>query len=256
MFFLLSKTLDLALDPLWWALGPLSLGVLLLARGKRRRLALGLCAWGFVVLLLACLPAVADRLEAGLEAEAPNTMQSDVTYDVVVLLGGVVNPSGSLPGAPALNDNVERLTVTRTLLATDRARVAILSGGEYGVAGLPTEAEYLAQQLVEWGVPRERLILEDKAKNTRENAVFVKALVEQKGFKSVLVVTSAFHMPRAAGCFRAAGLQADFLPVDYRMLDPSRDSHVLPRGDYLHTTSAVVRERVGALVYWVLGYAK
>lgn len=84
------------------------------------------------------------------------------------------------------------------------------------MSGLPTEAEFLASQLVEWGVPREQMI-EDQALNTRQNALFTQAIVEQQGLSSLLVVTSAFHLPRAMGCFRAVGLQVDGLPVDYRV---------------------------------------
>jgi uncharacterized SAM-binding protein YcdF (DUF218 family) len=72
----------------------------------------------------------------------------------------------------------------------------------------------------------------------------------------VLVVTSAFHVPRAAGCFRAAGVEADFLPVDYRIRDPGEDQHWLPRAEYLTQTSRALRELLGRLVYRVLGYTK
>ena len=71
-----------------------------------------------------------------------------------------------------------------------------------------------------------------------------------------VLVTSAFHVPRAQGCFRAAEVEADFLPVDYRMRDPARNPHWLPRASVLADTAAVVRERFGFLVYRVMGYAR
>jgi uncharacterized SAM-binding protein YcdF (DUF218 family) len=231
-------------------------GVGLLATGRRRALGLGLALTGLGILFLAALPAVADGLRLGLEAEALDTSRPDVVYDAVVLLGGVVSPEGAAPDQPAWNDNVERLTVTRDLLAAGRARAVIVSGGSYGIPGLPTEAEYLRRQLVAWGVAPERVVLEDRALNTRENAVFTGAIVKARGWRSLLVVTSAFHVPRARGCFVAAGLEADYLPVDYRMRDPGRDSHWLPRASNFAETAAVVRERFGYLVYRVMGYAK
>lgn len=256
MFFWLSKTLDLLAEPLWWALGGVLAGLVVLARGRRRGLGLGLGLGGLAVLVVASLPAVANRLEAALESTAQQTMRPGVTYDAVVLLGGVSSSRGALPTEPAWNDSIERLTVTRTLLATGRARKVIVSGGSLGVPGLPTEAEFLASQLVEWGVPREQIILEDQALNTRQNALFTQAIVEQQGLSSLLVVTSAFHLPRAMGCFRAVGLKVDGLPVDYRVRNPGRDPNVLPRAEYLWNTSRVVREWVGARVYWLLGYAR
>ncbi len=256
MFFLLSKTLDVLADPLWWGLGPALAGVALLWRGARRRLGAGLAFGGLGVLLLFSLPAVSNRLWASLEADAPRTVREGAAYDVVVLLGGLVSPLGTRPGEPAWNDNVERLLATRALLVSGRAKVAVVSGGGYGIAGLDTEAAYLAAELEALGVEKERLVVEATALNTRENAVEVGRLMQERGFSSALVVTSAFHMRRAMGCFRAAGVQADALPVDYRMLEPSRDPHVMPRAEYLRQSASAVREYVGRVVYRLAGYSK
>jgi uncharacterized SAM-binding protein YcdF (DUF218 family) len=256
MFFFLSKTLDLLVDPAWWALGLTLAGVALLARGARRRLGLGLALSGVGVLGAFASPAVANRLWRSLEAGAEDTLRAGVTYDAVVLLGGVGDPLGATAEEPAWNGNVERLTKTYELLATGRARVAVVSGGSYGVDGLPTEAELLARQLRAWGIASERILLEDRALNTRENATFTRALLEAKGLSTVLIVTSAFHLPRAAGCFRAAGVTCDALAVDYRLRSLSRDTHVLPRAEYLADSAKALREWLGRLVYAVMGYSR
>ena len=255
MFFLLSKLLDIVIDPLWWSVPPVLLGVVLLAKGRRRRLALGLVTFGLTVLLLACLPVVSNRLWGALEDGVVSTMKEGVTYDAVVLLGGVVSPQGSLRDAPSWNDNIERLLEVRTLLLTGRAKVAVVSGGKLG-GELRTEAEYLAAELEALGVPKDQVLVEPAANNTRENATESKRLLEGLGAKQVLLVTSAFHMPRSVGCFRAVGLEADVLPVDYRMRDPSLEAHVLPRGEYLSQTTRALREWLGRAVYRVLGYTK
>ena len=255
VFFILSKLLDIVIDPLWWSGVPSVVGVVLLARGKRRRLAMGLTTFGLGALFLCATPAVSNRLWAGLEEDVVSTMEEGVTYDAVVLLGGVVSPAGSLPNAPAWNDNVERLLEVRQLLMTGRARVAIVSGGKLG-GELRTEADYLAEELMLLGVPKEQVVIERKANNTRENATQSKLLLEELGAKKVLLVTSAFHMPRAVGCFRAVGLEADVLPVDYRLRNPALDPHVAPRGEYLSQSTRAFREWFGRLVYRALGYTK
>jgi len=254
VFFVLSKLLDVIVDPFWWAFVPTVVGVLLLVRGKRRRLALGSVSLGLGVLFVFSLPPVANRLWASLERDAPNTLRP-VTYDAVVLLGGVVSPPGSLPDDPAWNDNVERLLAVRQLLVEDRAKVAIVTGGALS-PGLRTEAEYLREELVKLGVASERVLVEDKANNTRENATLTRPMLERLGAHDVLVVTSAFHASRALGCFTAAGLTVDVLPVDYRLRDPSSDPHLVPRGDYFTTSSRALREWLGRLVYRVMGYTK
>ncbi len=255
MFFVLSKLLDVAIDPVWWCVGFLSLAAWLSRHERRRRVAVTLFACGLGVLLLAALPSVSNRLWWGLEAGAQKTMRDDVTYDAVVLLGGVVTPQGSLREDPALNESIERLLAVRELLSSGRAKVAVLSGGSLG-GGLRTEAEYLALQLKLLGVKDEQLILEDRANNTRENATLSKPLLEARGAKTVLIVTSAFHMPRAVGCFRAAGLDVDTLPVDWRIREPAADTHVMPRGEYVMQTTRALREWLGRLVYAAMGYSK
>lgn len=255
MFFILSKLLDLVVDPYWWSALPTLAGVLLLVRGARRRLALALVGVGLSVLFLGCLPWVSNRLWASLERGVVPTMKEGVTYDAVVLLGGVVSPQGSLRDEPAWNDNIERLLEVRQVLATGRAKVAIVSGGPLG-GELRTEADYLARELVLLGVPGEQVLVEPKATNTRENATQSKRLLEQLGAHRVLLVTSAFHMPRSVGCFRAVGLEVDVLPVDYRMRDVSADPHLLPRGEYFAQSSRAVREWFGRAVYRVVGYTR
>lgn len=254
MFFVLSKTLDVLLDPWWWVGLPSVLGVLSFLRGWKRRGAL-LAATGLVLFLALSLPAVSNRLWHSMEADAVSTMRPDVTYDVVVLLGGTVAAFGATPDTVSWGDNVERLTVTFDLLRSGKARHVIVSGGQLR-EGLPTEADYLARQLEAWGIEQERILIEPEARNTVENAEKSKALITARGFSSVLMLTSAFHMPRAQGCFRAVGLEPDVLPVDFRMRAPEADGHWLPRAGYFGDSAAALRELFGRLTYRLTGKAR
>jgi uncharacterized SAM-binding protein YcdF (DUF218 family) len=255
VFFVLSRLLDIVIDPLCFGGVPALLGGVLLALGRRRAVSLAMLFGGLGAVFLCALPLVSNRLWGWLESGATKTERPGVVYDAVVLLGGTVSPSGSLTNEPAWNDNVERLLEVRQLLVTGRAKVAIVTGGPMK-DGLRTEAEYLQEELVRLGVPKEQVVVESKALNTKENALESKKLLEGLGAKSVLVVTSAYHLQRAAGCFRAAGVEADFLPVDFRLRDPAEDPHWLPRADYLSQTSRALRELLGRLVYRVLGYTR
>jgi uncharacterized SAM-binding protein YcdF (DUF218 family) len=253
VFFALSKLLDVAFDPVWWALAAMLAGLVL--RARTPRVAVGSLVGGFAVLLLLSSPVVVDRMMAGLESSALNTYRPEVTYDVVVLLGGVVDVSGSTREQPAYGQNVDRLTRVFELLRQDKAKRVIISGGRL-TEGLPTEAAFLQQQLIAWGIAPERIVAESSSMNTHENAVKSAALIRADQAQSVLLVTSAFHMPRAAGCFTAAGVTFDSLPVDYRMRDASRDGSMLPRAEYLGEATRVLRELVGRVVYRVLGYSR
>ena len=262
MFFVLSKLLDVFLSPYTW-------GILLLAvavpwrrprrasRWKLRRLA-GLV--GLAVLLFFSLDPISNHLLYRLEHMTASTYDPDVTYDVVILLGGLGDERVAMEtGQPAFNDNVERLIATHRLLADGRARFAIVSGGpENAELAEYSEAHVLARQLAAWGIDPSVVILEDQARNTRENAVYSQRIVEERGFQKVLVVTSAFHMRRAAECFEAVGMKVDRLAVDFRAhrADGPGSSSWLPRVAHLAHSTATIREMAGLWIYRFQGYAK
>jgi uncharacterized SAM-binding protein YcdF (DUF218 family) len=90
------------------------------------------------------------------------------------------------------------------------------------------------------GIGEERLIFESKSTTTFENAVFARALIKPKGEERWLLVTSAWHMPRALGCFRKAGLGVLPWPVERREPSPG-------------VRRMAEREWLKLLAYWVLG---
>jgi uncharacterized SAM-binding protein YcdF (DUF218 family) len=252
MFFFLSKTLDVFLSPLTW-------GLLLCAVGLVRR-------WHWVrwapavavaELVFFSLGPVSNALLMHLERQAPSSVRRDVTYDAILLLGGPVDhgPTG-LRGVPSYNDNVERLLVSYDLLRAGRAKNVVVSGG-YGWSGdRVNEARALAQQLEDWGIARDRIVLEPSARNTHDNAVASSLLVKRLGYRTLLLVTSAYHMPRALDCFRAAGLKVDALPVDFRASGPESPRDYFPRASYLDTSEFALREMFGRWVYRIRGYGK
>ncbi len=260
MFFFLSKILDVLLSPLTW-------GVVLLAaavpwRGGQARSPWRRCVFGAlgiaIFLAFSAFP-FSNALLRGLERSAPSTYHADVVYDAVILLGGVNDEIVSTERhGPAYNDNVERLLATYDLLREGKARFAVVSGGG---SGGPFEdgsdGRYLTRQLERWGIAPERLVVEAKARNTRENAVFAKEIADQREWTRVLVVTSAFHMARASECFEAVGMKADFLPVDFRSREaPYGVFDLLPRASALELGTMVVREWLGRYIYRFQGYAK
>jgi uncharacterized SAM-binding protein YcdF (DUF218 family) len=216
MFYVLSKTLDALLAPLTWTVLFALLALVLIKR--RRRLALGCGILSLFVLCLFSMDFVATRLWRLLEAPAKSTLHKDVTYDVVIVLSGMLDGSATeTHGQPSYNDNIERLLSSYQLLRDNRAKMVLLSGGASTLDGSgPKEADVLAQQLRDWGIDASRIVEERESRNTRENATQSARIVAEKGWTRLLLVTSAFHMPRALACFEKAGLHPDVLPVDFR----------------------------------------
>ncbi len=257
MFFFLSKILDVLLTPYAWATILLAAAIPWTRRSARRwkrRRAFGFA--GALVLLVFSLEPVSNAIQWRMERDAPSTYRPDVTYDAVILLGGVTDERvTALTGQPSYNDNVERLVMTHRLLQEGKAKVAILSGAAMDPAlARFGEARVMGEQLRDWGIADDRIVLEEKARNTRENAVYSAEIVRARGYQRVLVVTSAVHMKRSQECFAAVDLPVDTLAVDYRASDGPKSW--LPRAHALATSSANIRELFGRFIYRAQGYAR
>lgn len=258
MFFLLSKLLDILLSPLVWAMLLVAAGLLAGRAGRWERYLRRAPAVALAVLYLFSNDLVANALWRSIEAPPQTTMRPGETYDAVIVLGGLLEDRAmAAHGMASYNDNVDRLIAARDVLVNGRAARALLSGGDGNPdqSGLQ-EAQVLADQLVAWGIPRERLVVEIQSRNTRENAVEAEKIARREGWKKILLITSAFHMPRAHGCFRAVGLDVDTLAVDMRShRAPVAINRFLPRTASLNTCAAAIRELAGRLIYRLRGYS-
>jgi len=256
VFFLLSKTLDLLLSPLTWAVVLLGLAIpWRKPKSQRRTRGFGLAA--LVVLLVFSSDVVSQSLYRGLESSAKDTRAPGQTYDAVVVLGGMVDGRPGIDGSVQFNDNVERITVAYGVLRRGEARYAIVSGGALDADKQVVEGRLMRDQLLEWGIPDARILVEDRAINTHENAAFVKPIAQAHGFQKLLLVTSAYHMLRSEECFAAEGLAVDTLPADFRAGPAGTYSgRLLPRAEYLSDSTAALREMFGRVVYRARGYAK
>lgn len=261
MFFFLSKILDIFLSPYTWGLLFIALAipwrVRWMRRWKRRR-AFGVA--GLVLLYVFSTHAMERVLVSSLENAAVETFDPKKHYDVVILLGGVTDERITADrGRPAVNHGTERLLVTHELLRDRNADYVIITGAAVDPSLAPWgEARVLSQLLQGFGIAKERIILEEQALNTRENATYVAPILAQHRFQRALLVTSAYHIPRSVDCFRAVGVSFDTLPVDYRepKNEPTRLKDFLPRTASLDSSCATARELFGRLVYRVVGYGK
>ncbi|RKH00016.1 YdcF family protein [Corallococcus sp. CA047B] len=254
MFLVLSKVLDLLLSPLTWALF-LGVGSLLWRRRVRVSVALQLAS--LAVLYAFSIEPVVALLTRATEGGAVSTFRKETVYDAVILLGGGLDAAATeRSGQPEYNAAPERIMRGFELLRDGRAKQVLLSGGTLDARPeAVVEADVLAGQLEHWGIAPERIVKEGRSRNTRENALNAVPLVSGHGWKSLLLVTSAAHLPRAAGCFAAVGIRADTLAVDVRSspIPPGRMSW-LPRAGGLSQSTDMLRELAGRVVYRLRGW--
>jgi uncharacterized SAM-binding protein YcdF (DUF218 family) len=172
------------------------------------------------------------------------------------VLGGAIIPKLSgARGTVELNETAERMTATAALAkGFPQARIVFVGGDASLVGHAPSEAVLARPLLESLGVAAQRIETEEASRNTYENAVFAKELLHPKPGERWLLVTSAYHMPRAVGCFRKAGFAVEPYPVDWRTAGPQdlfKPFQAVAGG--LARTDVAVREWIGLLVYWLTG---
>ena len=138
--------------------------------------------------------------------------------DGIILVGGAIQLGIThAHGQVATNEFAERISTTVALARRYPDAKILLTGGDPGaVPGGLTEAGETRRMLVDDGVDEHRLLLEDRSRNTFEDAIYSVAIAGPRPSETWLLVTSAFHMPRAVGCFRHVGWNILPYPVDYQ----------------------------------------
>ncbi len=254
MFFLLSKVLDFVLLPTVWLL--VLLIAALVARQPRRKRQWLVAA--LVVFLLSTNSGLVN--EALLAWERPPVPLSALPAqsDAAVLLTGITGGNKSPHDRVYLGPGADRLTHALWLYRAGRVRRIVISGGSGAIGHRgPTEAGELATLLRLAGVPARDLLLEEKSRNTHENALYTKALLaKHPDIESLVLVTSAFHQRRAMGCFEKAGLRPVAFPAGFRSSDRrlTPAAWLLPSPGALQELSGLVHEIAGWLTYRLLGY--
>jgi uncharacterized SAM-binding protein YcdF (DUF218 family) len=255
LFFVLSKTLGTALLPINLLV---ELGIVSLVLMATRFAAFGrrLAATTLVLLALAAFSPLGNLLLHPLESRFPPWDPSRGPPDGIIVLGGSVDTELSAAHrTPVVSHAADRLLAPVALARHyPNARIVFTGGNASLVSNDAREADYSAPILENAGIAKERLILERESRNTYENAVFTKRLVAPKPGERWLLVTSAYHMPRAMGIFRKAGFDVEAYPVDWRM--GGRDelfSFTNNGADGLGRTDVAAREWMGLVAYRVMG---
>jgi uncharacterized SAM-binding protein YcdF (DUF218 family) len=257
MSLLLGKLAAQLVLPLGAALLLLALALVLLALGRVRGAAL-LLGTAFAGLWLASTPLLAERLAAPLErAQLAPPLARLAPADAILVLGGATEPALPPREFPEVTDAGDRVLHAARLFRAGKAPVVVVSSGRlpWQTRG-PAEAEGMSELLVELGVPREAIVREERSANTHDNCVFSKLLLDARGARDVLLVTSALHMPRALATCRTAGLPVRPAPTDFHVADegPRIGNGLTPDPEALLLTHAALRERLGFLVYQRRGW--
>lgn len=256
MFFHVSKIV-------WFVVQPSSFLLILLAAGlvaiwrRRQRVGHWLVGIATALYLIAGLSPLGHWLMLPLEERFSRPRPAEIArLDGIIVLGGSIDTIVSRGrGVSALNEAAERLTEAAALARQYPGLKLVFSGGSANILYRNvTEAGAAGDLFARLGVTGASIVLEDRSRNTVENARFTKALVKPRPGERWLLVTSAFHMPRAVGCFRAAGFQVIPWPVDYRTRGMADLWRLFPRpSEGLRRVDLAVKEWAGLVAYYLSG---
>jgi uncharacterized SAM-binding protein YcdF (DUF218 family) len=225
--------------------------VALLLRWKRTGTVLvALAAVGFLAVLFS---PIAEWSIEPLEDRFPQPhLPAHVTG--MILLGGALDDAiTKARGQPALNGAAERIVETAVLARRYPEARIVVSGGEGGLHVIGwNEATPTRDLLVSLGVASARITIETKSRNTIENAKDSYGIMHPMPGQVWLLITSAFHMPRAVGCFRHVGWPVVPFPVDYRTAQGVIGPDFF-LSDRLRLLELAAKEWVGLVAYHLLG---
>lgn len=255
MFFVLSKILGFFALPSNIVATLLAVGAVLLLT-RFRRAGTRILALAAVTLLLLGYSPLANLLLLPLSERFPAWKADGRAPDGIIVLGGAIDSEATAArGSLEIDSSAERIVAILRLARQYPAARIVFSGGSGSfVQDSVSEAPIIGRLLAEFGVARERVVLEGESRTTSENAVFTRRLVQPKPGERWLLVTSSFHMPRSIGAFRHAGFDVEAYPVDWRTrgwIDSATPFNKLSAG--LARTDVAVHEWTGLLVYWMTG---
>ncbi len=263
MFIFLSKFLPLLVYPM----GAAALFLLFAWIFRRhRRFTKWLVILSFLILFIAGNRYASFALARTLEWRYA-TQAEPPSADVIVVLGGGTEPQ--VPPRPIVEVNAaaDRMFYGAELYKEGKAPRILLSGGdiEFLSTGTQSPAQDMAAIMEMLGVPESALILQGNSQNTHEDAVYSCQWVKDHGLNSILLVTSATHMPRAMMLFEKEGCRVTAAPTDFtvtyaawdRLWHPNVEEffiNLVPNYSNLSLFTRSLKEYIGIAVYRLQGW--
>lgn len=255
MFYYVAKIVWFFLTPSNALVTGVLAGLLLLLTRHARlgqRIALG----SAVLLFVAGFSPLGNVLMLPLEERFPAFVDDGLPVAGVVILGGTFDTEATnFHGQMALNETGERLVALGELARRyPHAKIVYAGGGSEFTPDTTPEASLVENTIGQLGIGPGRVVYERKSLNTYQNAVYAKEVADPRAGERWLVVTSAFHMPRTMGVFRAVGFDVVPYPVDYRTAGAAsllRPFASLSEG--LRRTDIAAKEWIGLGAYYVSG---
>lgn len=181
--------------------------------------------------------------------------------EAIVLLGGGTQSAAAPRPMVGLNDAGDRVLYAVQLYRQGKAPLILISGGLLNwVTAQQSPAQDMSDLLQWMGVPQDVIVLQPASENTHDDAVLSGEILRERGIRRILLVTSAFHMPRSVMLFEAEGFEVIPAPTDFTVVYPPSDDYpepslqsrlvsVMPSAENLALTTRMLKEYLGIWVY-------
>jgi uncharacterized SAM-binding protein YcdF (DUF218 family) len=254
MYFALSKTLGFFVVPTNLIAGLALLGLALMILRRPAGKLISILALG--AFLIAGLSPLGNMLLTPLEQRFPGMQFPDRVDGIIVLGGSYDTQIRSYLSTIVLGEDTEPMALIASLAHRYPEAKIIFSGGSEARTLGPSEAAIARQFFISFGVDPDRILVEDRSRNTEENAQFTSRVIQPAPGSVWLLVTSAYHMPRAAGTFRKTGFNVIGFPAGWRT-HGWRDFNWPEKTvtENLRRVDIATREWLGLTIYKLFGYS-
>ncbi|MFL0161638.1 YdcF family protein [Aquirufa salirivi] len=257
MFFILSKILDILLSPTIWIIAPLIIAFWL-KNVKQIKKAI-LCS--IFLLLLVTNGAICNFFLQAWEID-PTDIAKGKSYTWGVLLtGGMIKYTDTHPERIATGEAVDRMIQTFHLYQQGAIKKILITGGETSIPHMmidkSNESINVKRLLIKMGVPSHDIFVENKARNTYENALYSSRMLKNYiKNDTVVVITSAMHLRRSILCFEKQGFKVRPYSADILKKETPGGflSYFKPSEKSSQINFQLIREVVGIVVYKIQGY--
>jgi uncharacterized SAM-binding protein YcdF (DUF218 family) len=263
MFIFLSKFLPLFIYPLGMACVFLFAAILV---WKKRKFSKILILLALATLFIGGNRYLANSMARSLEWQY-NTLDPVHAVDLIVVLGGATEPEMTPRPMAEVNAAGDRIIYAAKLYQEHPEARLLLSGGniEFLDHSDSTPARDMADLLKLMGVPETAMILQDQSQNTYEDALYSCEKIKAAGYKNIVLVTSAMHMPRSMKLFEKQGCTVIAAPTDYTITEiawqktwqPSFEEFIInlvPSYSNLSQVTKSMKEYIGMFTYRLKGW--
>ena len=254
MFFILSKVLVFIITPIVWIVALLIISLFTKKPKRKRRTFIA----ALILLLFFSNSFLLDNVMRMWEIPAVSEVDLKDSYDVGIVLGGMMSYDSNLDRLQ-FSKGVDRILQAIQLYKDGVIEKILITSGSGSITYSDIkEAPLIKKYLLTLEIPEEDILIESESKNTRENALFSKPILDKEAPEGkYLLITSAFHMRRSIGCFKKVGIKVTPFSTDRYSGGPRRwalDFLLIPNVEAFHTWNVLIHEMTGYWVYKIMGY--